>query len=74
MRVYGACTSDRYNVCLIMELMEGGNLFQRIYDRKKRRMSYLEILQVRLAHARCRCGFGCLPPVQRPWRLTASIF
>jgi hypothetical protein len=48
--VYGACTRDRDNVCLIMELMEGGNLFQRIYDRKKRRMSYLEILQV-------RCGF-----------------
>lgn len=46
-RVYGACTRDRANVCLIMELMEGGNLFQRIYDHSKRRMSYLEILQVR---------------------------
>lgn len=46
-RVYGACTRDRFNVCLIMELLEGGNLFQRIYDRKKRRMSYLEILQAR---------------------------
>ena len=26
--------------------MEGGSVFQRIYDRNKRRMSYLEILQV----------------------------
>eukprot|EP00887_Chlorella_sp_A99_P004370 scaffold15.g4370.t1 len=34
-------TSDR------LELMEGGSLFQRIYDRKRRRMSYLEILQAR---------------------------
>ncbi|KAL4420504.1 hypothetical protein ABPG75_010160 [Micractinium tetrahymenae] len=47
-KVYGACTADREHVCLIMELLEGGNLFQRIYDRNKRRMSYLEILQ--LAH------------------------
>ena len=46
MRVYGACTRDPTNVCLIMELMDGGNLFQRIYDRKKRRLSYLDILQV----------------------------
>ena len=30
--------------------MEGGNLFQRIYDRCKRRMGYLEILQ-----ASCQC-------------------
>lgn len=45
-RVYGACTGDRDHVCLIMELCENGNLFQRIYDRRRRRMSYLEILQV----------------------------
>ena len=37
-KVYGACTADTRHVCLIMELMEGGNLFQRIYDRNKRRM------------------------------------
>ncbi|EFN52665.1 hypothetical protein CHLNCDRAFT_138610 [Chlorella variabilis] len=47
-QVYGACTADREHVCLIMELMEGGSLHQRIYDRCKRRMGYLEILQ--LAH------------------------
>lgn len=35
--------------------MEGGNLFQRIYDRCKRRMSYLEILQVR---SLLTCGVG----------------
>lgn len=44
--MYGACTADREHVCLIMELMEGGSLHQRIYDRCKRRMGYLEILQV----------------------------
>jgi len=31
-----------------MELAPGGNLFQRIYDRNKRRLTYMEILQ--LAH------------------------
>ena len=56
--MYGACTSDPEHVCLIMELMEGGNLYQRIYDRCKRRMSYLEILQVRRAagSGACACG------------------
>ena len=47
-------TSPRHALPLIvalppstcLQLMEGGNLFQRIYDRCKRRMSYLEILQV----------------------------
>jgi serine/threonine protein kinase len=43
--VYGACT-DRDHPCLVMELMEGGSLFQRIYDRRRRRMSYVEILQL----------------------------
>jgi len=47
-RVHGACTSDRARCCLIMELAPGGNLFQRIYDRNKRRLTYMEILQ--LAH------------------------
>ncbi|KAK9807897.1 hypothetical protein WJX72_012460 [[Myrmecia] bisecta] len=45
-RVYGACLKDAANVCLIMELVAGGSLAQRIYDRHKRRMTYLEILQV----------------------------
>ena len=47
-QVYGACTDDRSKCCLIMELMKGGNLSQRIHDRYKRRLTYLEILQ--LAH------------------------
>jgi hypothetical protein len=47
-RVYGACTADRARCCLIMERMEGGSLCQRIYDRTRRRLGYLEILQ--LAH------------------------
>ncbi|KAI3430797.1 hypothetical protein D9Q98_009209 [Chlorella vulgaris] len=47
-KVYGACTADRAHVALIMELLEGGSLHQRIYDRCRRRMGYLEILQ--LAH------------------------
>jgi serine/threonine protein kinase len=51
-KVYGACTRDRQHVSLIMELMEGGSLHQRIYDRCKRRMGYLEILQV----GRPSCG------------------
>lgn len=47
-KVYGACTRDKNKCCLIMELIRGGSLFHRIYDRNKRRLGYLEILQ--LAH------------------------
>ena len=36
------------NVCLIMELVTGGNLHQRIKDTSRARLSYMEILQVRL--------------------------
>lgn len=45
-KVYGACTDDRNKCCLIMEHMKGGNLYQRIHDKKRRRMTYIEILQV----------------------------
>ena len=45
-KVYGACTDDRNKCCLIMELMRGGNLYQRIHDKRRRRMTYIEILQV----------------------------
>ncbi|PSC71845.1 serine threonine kinase [Micractinium conductrix] len=45
-QVFGACTADREHVCLIMELMQGGSLFSRIHDRRKRRLGYLEILQL----------------------------
>lgn len=47
-RVFGGCTGDKTKCCLIMELVSGGNLFHRIYDRRRRRLTYLEILQ--LAH------------------------
>ncbi|KAK9827455.1 hypothetical protein WJX74_003381 [Apatococcus lobatus] len=46
-RVLGACMADRHNICLVMELVPGGNLFHRIHA-SDRRMSYMEILQ--LAH------------------------
>lgn len=45
-RVYGASTKDKSKVCLIMELVPGGNLHQRIYDATKKRMSYLEVLGI----------------------------
>ena len=45
--MYGACLAgDASTACLIMELVPGGSLAARIYDRHKRRMGYLEILQV----------------------------
>ena len=45
-QVYGACLGDAASACLIMELVPSGNLAERIYNPHKRRMSYLEILQV----------------------------
>ena len=47
-QVHGACLGDASSACLIMELMASGNLAERIYNPHKRRMSYLEILQVAL--------------------------
>uniref|UniRef100_A0A1D1ZQR8 Protein kinase domain-containing protein n=1 Tax=Auxenochlorella protothecoides TaxID=3075 RepID=A0A1D1ZQR8_AUXPR len=58
-RVLGASTARPESLCLIMELMEGGNLAQRIHDRHKRRLGYLEILQV--AHD-VACGLAYLHP------------
>ena len=65
-KVYGACTRDTEHVALIMELMQGGNLFQRIYDRNKRRMGYLEILQV------CARWWGRGPGGDACWLLVAG--
>lgn len=45
-RVYGASLRNRATACLIMELAEGGNLHQRIYDPRRPRMSLVEALQV----------------------------
>ena len=47
-QVHGACLGDAASACLIMELVPGGNLAERIYNPHKRRMSHLEILQVGL--------------------------
>lgn len=44
--VLGACLGEPSQACLIMELVEGGSLAARIHDRKKRRLTYLQILQV----------------------------
>eukprot|EP00883_Tetradesmus_obliquus_P008221 jgi/Sobl393_1/18921/SZX70213.1 len=47
------------HLALIMELVEGGNLAQRIYHPSKRRLSYLEVLQIGLDVAR---GLAYLHP------------
>ncbi len=41
----GGCLGLPEKACLIMELVEGGNLADRIHDRRKRRLTYLQILQ-----------------------------
>jgi Protein kinase domain len=58
-KVFGACTRDKHHCCLIMELAENGSLFHRIHDKRKRRLSYLEILQ--LGHD-IACGLAYLHP------------
>lgn len=42
-KLLGACLGDRTQLALIMELAEGGNLAQRIYNPTKRRLGYLEV-------------------------------
>ena len=59
-KTLGACTRDKDRCCLIMELASEGSLFHRIYDRNKRRIGYLEILQ--LGHD-IACGLAYLHPV-----------
>lgn len=51
MQVYGASLRDPASACLVMELVEGGNLHQRIYDRSRPWLTHLEILQVCLSIA-----------------------
>jgi hypothetical protein len=58
-KMLGACTRDKNTCFLILELAENGSLFHRIHDRRKRRLSYLEILQ--LAHD-IACGLAYLHP------------
>jgi serine/threonine protein kinase len=45
-RLLAACLNDKDNICLIMELIENGNLSKRIHNRKLRKMEYLKVLQV----------------------------
>lgn len=52
MQVYGASLKDPANACLVMELVRGGNLHQRIYDRNLPRLTHMQILQVRFAMRR----------------------
>lgn len=57
------------SVCLIMERVIGGNLHQRIKDATRPRISYLEILQVKLLsqlfddmlHEEASSSSQCLP-------------
>ena len=51
MSVLGACLGEPAQACLIMELVEGGSLAQRIHDRKKRRLTYVQILQASVLRA-----------------------
>lgn len=45
-KLLGACLTDPSCLALIMELVEGGNLAQRIHSPSKRRLTYLEVLQL----------------------------
>lgn len=47
-KVLGACFGDKDTIALIMELVEGGNLSQRIHSKSRRKMEYMEVLQVSL--------------------------
>ena len=56
--MYGASLKDPGSACLVMELVPGGNLHQRIYDRSLPRMTHLDILQVRGAPSCCALQDG----------------
>lgn len=53
--MYGASLRDAGSACLVMELVRGGNLHQRIYDHSLPRLTHLNILQ-----ARAPAMHGCL--------------
>jgi hypothetical protein len=56
-RVLGACTREPGRCALIMDLAEGGSLFGRAHDRARPRLTYAEVLQVRV----CRICASLLP-------------
>lgn len=45
-KVHGACLQDSSTICLIMELVEGGNLYQLIHQSKQHRMPLIKALEV----------------------------
>lgn len=45
-RVYAACLDDPRKSCVVMELMQGGSLAQRIHDRDRPPLTYHEVLHV----------------------------
>ena len=47
-KVLGACLKDRASACLIMELVDGGNLFHRLHDQTRPRLTTIQALQVSL--------------------------
>lgn len=58
-QLLGACLGDRRQSAIIMELADGGNLAERVYAPHKRRLSYLEILQVGGCCCMARAGVCC---------------
>ena len=59
--MYGASLKDPAHACLVMELVQGGNLHQRIYDRSAPRLTHLEILQA--SHHLTRLKLILHPPL-----------
>lgn len=47
-RLYAACLTDKNRICLIMELVENGNLSWRIHNRNIRKLEYIQVLQAGL--------------------------
>lgn len=45
-KCYGACFSDKEDLCLIMELVHGGDLSTRIHNKNQHHLEYIEVLQV----------------------------
>lgn len=67
-KLLGACLGNKDNVCLIMELVEGGNLSKRIHNKSLRRLDYLEVLQVRNLADELYSTLDILEPEQSIWR------
>ena len=64
----GASLGDLGCACLIMELVAGGDLASHIHDRHKRRLTYIEILQVLVF-----IGFQILQRTHKSWHCTCCF-